>query len=150
MKTRTFFLGCCALAGVYLAGAGCKSSRGDSGIPATPSGLPEVSLHAKTANEVKVVAGKFFLNRGYVETNSQHLYEMVFDKPTKSGRARRALRVRLRLHQQSENTWRLLGTPLGVDGWRTDLETETVLLEGASQIQGFLVEIKSRVESTSK
>ena len=39
---------------------------------------------------------------------------------------------------------------MGVGGWRTDLESETVLLEGASQIQGFLVEIKSRVESTSR
>jgi hypothetical protein len=147
MMTRSFFLGCCALAGLYLAGAGCKSSKGNSGILATPSGLPEVSLHAKTADEVRVVAGKFFLNRGYVETRSQHLYEMVFDKPTKSGRSPRALRVRLRLHKLTDDNWRLLGTPLGVDGWRTDLESETVLLEGANQIQGFLVEIKTRVES---
>jgi hypothetical protein len=31
-----------------------------------------------------------------------------------------------------KDSWRLVGTPLGVDRWRTDLETETVL-EGASQ-----------------
>ena len=75
---------------------------------------------------------------------------MVFDKPTKSGRSPGALGVRLRMHKQPDDTWRMVGSPLGVDGWRTDLETETVLLEGASQIQGFLVEIKSRIESTSR
>ena len=101
----------------------------------------------KTDGEVKRVAGEFFLNRGNVETRSQNLYEMVFDKPTKSRRSRRALRVRLRMHKLSEETRRLIGTPLGVDGWRTDLESETVLLEGAGQIQSFLIEIKSRVES---
>jgi len=146
--TKLASLYCCAFTGVFLAGAGCKSSSGRGGMPLTSSGFPETTLHAKTADEVKVVAGKFFLNRGYVETRSQHLYEMVFDKPTKSGQSVRALRVRLRLHKQPDDTWRLVGTPLGVDGWRTDLEEETVLLEGASQIQGFLAEIKSRVEST--
>ena len=145
--TRSFLLGCCALAGVLLAGTACKSSKPDSGSPATPAALPEVSLRAKTANEVKVVAGKFFLDRGYVETHTQYLYEMVFDKPTKSGRSNRALRVRLNLHKQPDEVWRLTGTPLGVDGWRSDLESETVLLEGASQIQAFLVEIKTLVES---
>jgi hypothetical protein len=72
---------------------------------------------------------------------------MVFDKPTKSGPSRRALRVRLGSHKETGEVWRLVGTPLRVDGWRTDLESETVLLESASQIQAFLVEIKSRVES---
>jgi len=72
---------------------------------------------------------------------------MVFDKATKSGGSDRALRVRLKIHKQPDESWRLVGTPLGVDGWRTDLELEIVLLEGASQIQGFLVEIKTRVES---
>jgi hypothetical protein len=145
--TKLTFLCCCALTGLVLSGAGCKSSSGRGGIPATSSGLPEITLRAKTDAEVKRVAGEFFLNRGYVETRSQHLYEIVFDKPTKRGRSRRALRVRLRMHKQTGDTWRLVGTPLGVDGWRTDLESETVLLEGASQIQGFLVEIKTRVES---
>ena len=145
--TRPSFLCCCALAGLVLAGTGCQSSSNRGGIPATSSGLPEITLRAKTDAEVKRVAGEFFLNRGYVETRSQHLYEMVFDKPTRSGRSRRALRVRLRMHKQTGDTWRLVGTPLGVDAWRSDLESETVLLEGASQIQSFLVEIKSRVES---
>ncbi len=58
---------------------------------------------------------------------------MVFDKSTKSGRSRRALRVRLRMHQQTDDTSRLVGTPLALDGWRTDLESETVMLEGASR-----------------
>jgi hypothetical protein len=147
MMTRPFVLCCCGLAGAILALAGCKSSGGGGGIQATSSGLPEIMLRAKTHDEVKRVAGEFFLDRGYVETRSQHVYEMVFDKPTKNGRSRRALRVRLRMHKQTDDSWRLVGTPLGVEGWRTDLESETVLLEGASQIQAFLLEIKQRVES---
>src|SRR2546426_5553746 len=143
--TKHFFL--CIMVGGVLAGAGCKSSSGRDTIPLTASGLPEITLRAKTESEVKRVAGEFFLNRGYAETRSQYVNEMVFDKPTKGGRSPRALRVRLRIHKQTDDTWRVVGTPLGVDGWRTDLESETVLLEGASQIQGFLLEIKSRVES---
>ncbi len=102
-------------------------------------------MKARTDGEVKRVAAEFFLNRGYVETRSRHLYEMVFDRaPKKRGRA---LRVRLRLHKQNDDSWRLVGTPLGVDRWRTDLESETVLPKGSDQIWGFLVEIKTRVES---
>ena len=145
LMTEHLFL--CILAGGVLAGVGCKSSGEHDGIPSTSSGLPEITLRAKTDDEVKRVAGAFFLNRGYVETRSQYVNEVVFDKPTKSGRSPRALRVRLRIHKQSGDIWRLVGTPLGVDRWRTDLESETVLLEGASQVQGFLVEIKTRVES---
>jgi hypothetical protein len=144
---RLNFLTYSALVGAFLAGAGCKSS---SKMRPTPSGLPEVSLRAKTGDEVKVVAGKFFISRGYVETRSEHLYEMVYDKPNKISQSRRALRVRLRLHKETDGLWRLIGTPAGVDGWRTNLETEIVLSEGASQIQGFLVEIKNQVESTGK
>ena len=144
---RLNFLCYCAMAGVLIAGVGCKSS---SSLPATPSGLPEINLRAKTVDEVKAVAGKFFLSRGYVEARSQHLYEMVYDKPTKSYESGRALRVRLRLHKQTDDTWRLIGTPMGVDGWHTNLETETVLQEGAVQIQGFLVEIKNQVESMNR
>jgi len=66
------------------------------------------------------------------------------EPPKKRGRA---LRVRLRLHKQNDDSWRLVGTPLGVDRWRTDLESETVLPKGSDQIWGFLVEIKTRVES---
>ena len=135
------------LAGVALAlvFAGCKSSKAQ--IPQTPSGYPEVALSAQvTVNKVKSVAQEFFRNRGYVETESQHAYEFVFDKPTKGGRSPRALRIRLRLNKQVNGSWRLLGTPMGVEAWRTDLEAERVLPQGASQILGFLVEIKSRVE----
>ena len=139
-------LGACAtVLLLLLVLAGCKSSE----PLLTQSGLPEVPLSAQTElKTVQAAAGQFFRDRGYVETRSQHLYEMVFDKPTKSGRNPRALRVRLRLHKQLDNSWRLVGTPLGVDHWRTDLETETVLPEGATQIQGFLLEIRSRVESS--
>jgi len=145
LMTKHFFL--CILAGGVLAGAGCKSSGDRDDIPLTSSGLPEITLRANTEAEVKRVAGEFFLNRGYAETRSQYVNEVAFEKPTKGGRSPRALRVRLRIHKQSGDIWRLVGTPLGVDRWRTDLESETVLLEGASQVQGFLVEIKTRVES---
>jgi hypothetical protein len=136
----------CALAGAVLALAlaACKSS---DTTPPTSSGFPEVTLRAKKANEVKVVAQEFFRDRGYVERDSRHVYEMVFDKPTKGERSPKALRVRLRLHEQSDNTWRLVGTPMGVESWRSDLETELVLPQGSSQIQAFLVEIKNRVEA---
>jgi hypothetical protein len=141
------FLCCCALAGLALAGAGCKSSSGLEDIPLTSSGLPEITLRANSEAEVKRVAGEFFLNRGYAETSSRYVNEIAFDKPTKGGRSPRALRIRLRIHKQTGDTWRVVGTPLGVDGWRTTLESETVLMEGATQVQGFLVEIKARIES---
>ena len=123
--------------------AGCKSSS----PPLTKSGFPEVALSAQTTvNTVKAAAQEFFRNRGYVEAESTHAYEFVFDKPTKGGRSAKALRVRLRLNKQVDGSWRLMGAPMGVDAWRSDLETERVLPQGASQIQGFLTEIKDRVE----
>jgi len=124
--------------------AGCRSTD----TPLTQSGFPEVALSAQvTPNKVKAAAGEFFLNRGYVETESRHAYEFVFDKPTKSGRSAKALRVRLRLNKQVDGSWRLVGAPMGVESWRSDLETERVLPQGADQIQGFLTAIKSRVEA---
>jgi hypothetical protein len=131
-------------AAMALVAAGCKSS---GGIDAPPTRLPEVTLRATTAGEVEAVARAFFLDRGYVEAASQHAYEVVFDKPSKRRRSSRALRVRLRLHKQTNDTWRLVGTPMGVESWRSDLESEVVLPQGAGQIQSFLVEIKNRVES---
>jgi hypothetical protein len=149
--TRLVVLCGCAVAGVVLAGVACKSSSSDGGIQPTPSGPPEITIRANTEAEVKRVAVEFFLQRGYAEIRSQYVNEVAFDKETKkSGRSARALRVRLRIHKQSGGNWRVVGTPLGVDEWHTDLEAETVLLEGASQIQGFLAEIKTRVESTDR
>jgi len=124
--------------------AGCKSTD----RPLTQSGLPEVKLSAQMqVNAVKVAAQEFFRNRGYVESESRHAYEFVFDKPIKSGRSAKAMRVRLRLNKEADGSWRLTGAPMGVEGWRGDLESERVLPEGASQIQGFLTQIKDRVES---
>jgi len=136
----------CVLAGAALALAlpGCKSS---DKAPPTSSGFPEVTLHAKKANEVKVVAQEFFRGRGYVERDSRHVYEMVFDKPGKGERPSNALRVRLRLYKQPDDTWRLVGTPMGVESWRSELESEVVLPQGSSQIQAFLAELKRRVEA---
>ena len=93
------------------------------------------------------MAREFFVTRGYFEKQSKHAYEVVFDKPVKSGKSSKALRVRLRLHKQADGSWRLTGTPMGVEAWRSDLESEDMVPQGASQIQGFLVEIKNRVES---
>lgn len=135
-----------ALAALLLAWApvGCKSSA----RPPTQSGFPEVLLSAgTTVNQVKSVAQEFFSHRGYAETESRHAYEFVFDKPTDGGRKGKALRVRLRLHQHTDGSWRLVGAPMGVEAWRGDLETERVLPQGIDQIQAFLVEIKTRVES---
>jgi len=134
-----------AAAVLTLAVTGCKSSKGED--PKTASGLPEVTLRARTANEVQAVAREFFVTRGYFEKQSKHAYEVVFDKPVKSGKSSKALRVRLRLHKQADGSWRLTGTPMGVEAWRSDLESEDMVPQGASQIQGFLVEIKNRVES---
>jgi hypothetical protein len=129
-------------AAMALAAAGCASTGGT-----TTTRVPEVTLHAKTAVEVEAVAREFFLRRGYVEAPSQHVYEVVFDKPGKSRRSSRALRVRLRLYKQTNDTWRLVGTPMRVEGWQSDLESEVALPQGAGQIQSFLVEIENRVGS---
>jgi hypothetical protein len=125
---------------------GCKSS-GAKDLPPTQSGLPEVTLAARPAKEIQAVAREFFVGRGYAETPSKHVYEVVFDKPIKGDRSRRALRVRLRLFHQPDGSWRMVGRPMGVDSWRGDLESEEDVPNGKSQIQGFLDEIKTRIES---
>jgi hypothetical protein len=136
----------CIVPLVVTPSTGCKSS--DSGkIPPTQSGHPEVTMRASTASDVKVAIREFFTNRGYVEKDSRATNEMVFDKPAKSGRSGKALRVLLRFRKETNDSWRLIGIPLGVDGWRSDLESEVVVPQGASQIQALLAEIKNRVES---
>jgi hypothetical protein len=138
----------CSAAFLAVVVAGCKSSAVGGNTPLPPTGRPEVTLDDRTTvNQVQAIAQDFFRERNYVESESKHRYEFVFDKPTKGGRGGRALRVRLRLNNRSDGSWQLTGTPLGVEGWRSDLESEVVLPQGSSQIQGFLVEIKSRVES---
>ena len=141
---KTFLAWLVAAVVLALSVAGCRSS---GKIPLTESGLPEVTVQAGKAEEVKVIAREFFRDRGYIERDSRHGYEVVFDKPTKSRRSSRALRVRLRLYKQTGNTWRLVGTPMGVQAWRSDLESEVAVPQGASQIQAFLAEIKIRLES---
>lgn len=136
-----------ALVALSLAVAGCKSSGKKESNPPTASGHPEIVVRAKTASEVKVATREFFLHRGYVERDSRHVNEMVFDKPAKSGRSSKALRVLLRIRKETNDSWRLIGIPMGVDGWRSDLESETAVPQGAIQIQAFLAEIKNRVES---
>ena len=130
-----------------LVAAGCKSSGKKESNPLTASGHPEMVMRAKTGSEVLVAAREFFLHRGYVERDSRATYELVFDKPTRSGRSSKAYRVLLRLRKETNDSWRLIGIPMGVDGWRSDLESETAVPQGASQIQTFLAEIKNRVES---
>jgi len=133
----------CALA---LSLASCKSS-GAKNVPLTQSGSPEVTLAPRPVKEIQAITREFFVGRGYVERGSEHAYEQVFDKPTKSGRASKALRVRLRLVRQTNGSWRFVGRPMGVEAWRSDLESEVDVPNGASQIQGFLEEIKNQIES---
>lgn len=144
---KLFCLPVLAGAGLLFFLAGCHSPYSAQPL-ATQSGLPEVVLPSKPLDQIKAVAGDFFRQRGYVQSDaaSRHNYEMVFDKPVQDSRAGKALRIRLRLHKQTDGSWRLVGTPCGVESWRGDLESEQVLLEGASQIQGFLLEIKGRLE----
>jgi len=131
------------LAVLTLAVSGCQSPNADA--PLTASGFPEEIVHAATADSVLAITRDFFTDRGYVERESRHAYEVVFDKP--EGNPRRALRVRVRLYGQPDGSWRMVGAPMGVEDWRSDLESERVLMQGAGQIQGFLVDIKNRVEA---
>ena len=137
----------CALAALVLtlAATGCKSSGDKTQIPLTPSGFPEVILHSQTVDGVKVVAEEFFKGRGYTERESRHAYEFVFDK-AEPGHANRALRVVLRLQKQTDGSWRLIGIPMGVEGWHSEFESTKIVPQGMSQIQAFIVEIKARLE----
>jgi len=145
-KTSVLGLGTWAVVALALAVIGCKSSE-DGKVPLTQSGHPEVVVRAKSAGDVKVAIREFFTNRGYIETDSRATNEMMFDKPARSGRSVKALRVIVRIKKETNDSWRLIGIPMGVDGWRSDLQTETEVPQGASQIQAFLVEIKNRVEA---
>lgn len=139
--------GVLALVAVSLSFAGCKSSDEKESNPLTASGQPEIVVRAKSVSDVKVAIREFFLNRGYIERDSRATNELVFDKPAKSGRSSKALRVLLRFRKETDASWRLIGIPMGVEGWRSDLESASGVPQGASQIQAFLVEIKNRLES---
>jgi hypothetical protein len=126
----------------------CKSTDDGSEIPPTSSGMPEVVLPAKPLDELMDVARDFFVKRGYVEKESRHAYELLFDKQAKPGESKRALRVALRFDKLPKGTWRLTGVPMGVDDWRAELETARVVPQGKAQIQAFLYEIKTRAEAS--
>lgn len=125
----------------------CKSSDDGSQIPPTTSGMPEVVLPAKPLNQLQEIAKEFFTQRGYVEKESRHTYELLFDKPAKPGETKRALRVALRFDKLPKGTWRLTGVPMGVEDWRADLETSRVVPQGKVQVQAFLNEIKIRADT---
>ncbi len=148
-SARLLLVVCRVLIGTVLVSCagGCKSAPGgQSSLP--PSGRAEVNLSARAkVKEVHAAAQDFFREREYVEGDSRHGYEFVFDKLMKRSRSGKALRVRLRLNKQPDGSWQLTGTALGVEGWHSDLESETVRPQAASQIQGFLVEIKNRLDS---
>jgi hypothetical protein len=110
---------------------------------------PEVTLRATDPAQVRQVARELFLERGYSEMASPLLEELIFDRPAQPEVSTRALRVRLRLTSRGRDLWRLTGLPLGVDRWRTELESETLLQAGFAQIQDFLETIKRRVEDGS-
>ena len=126
--------------------SGCQTS-GAKALPRPASGIPEVTLAARPAKEIQAVARNYCLGRGYVEKSSENAYELVFDKAIGKGRTSKALRVRLRLFPQVNGSWRFVGRPMRVEAWRSDLESEFDVPNGAGQIQGFLAEIKDRIES---
>jgi hypothetical protein len=138
--------GCALGLALVLVSPGCKSP-GKKDPPPTSSGLPEVTLAARPVKQIQAATRDFFLGRGYVERESKHVYEQVFDRPTKSGRSARALRGRLRLYQVQGGAWKLVGRPMGVEAWHSDLESETDVPQGASQIQAFLADIKAQVDA---
>lgn len=136
-----------AAAAVTLLVAGCKSSSEGTKIPPTESGFPEVALPAKPVEQIQAITQAFFKNRGYTERDSRHAYQQVFDKPATSGKPDKALRVVLRLQQEKNGTWRLVGSPMGVEGWHSALESAVVVPQGKAQVQGFLDQIKAQVEA---
>jgi len=122
---------------------GCKSGKEGSQIPPTSSGFPEVVMASKSLESVQAAVSGFFKNRGYVEGPSRHAYEQVFDKAASSGKAGEALRVVVRAQQEKDGTWRLIGVPMRVEGWRSTLESASVVPQGKVQIQSFLDQIKA-------
>jgi hypothetical protein len=139
----------CAMTALMLWVTGCKSSSEGSVIPPTTSGFPEVILPAKPIERIQTVAREFFKNRGYVEHESRHAYEQVFDKRANSGKPDEALRIVIRLQNEPNGAWRMIGMPMKVESWHSSLESAVVVPQGKVQIQGFLDQIKAQVEASS-
>jgi hypothetical protein len=137
-----------ALGGWLLTGCQSSGEKGSASIPNTPSGRPEVTVQADQPTPILQAARDFFKPRGYFEGSSTHVYELVFDKPASAEKRSRALRVRLRVTKQSQGAWRLIGVPVKVEDWRSDLESESLVTSGYAQIQGFLEAIKAQVEGS--
>ena len=131
--------------------SGCKSSdsaeQGDRNWkPNTPSGLPEVIVKSAEFEPIQQAASTFFEGRGYSPGPSNHQYLMTFDRAQNTKKRRQALRVSIRAYPRPDGTWRLIGRPMGVDDWKTDLENEVFVSSGMSQIQDFLEQIQLMVE----
>jgi hypothetical protein len=121
----------------------CRSIEPTTGSPVEVR--PEVTLQATDAVRIRDVARRLFHERGYREMASPLLEELLFDRPMPE-ESNRALRVRLRLTPNGQDQWRVTGVPLGVERWGTELETETVVRAGYSQIQDILETLKIQVK----
>jgi hypothetical protein len=121
----------------------CRSIEPTAALPMDVR--PEVTLQATDAGRIRHVARQLFEERGYREMASPLLEELLFDRPMPEG-TNRALRVRLRLFASGRDQWRVTGVPLGVERWGTELETETVVRAGYSQIQDILETLKIQVK----
>jgi hypothetical protein len=135
------------LAAALLFGNGCHTAP----VLNTTSGRPEVIIQGKAAPQIREVASTFFLQRGYVPRPTDHTDKLSFEKRTERPGAAPSLttcwRVRLTVTQLENGIHRLSGVPYKVDDCGADLESEHVLPMAYPQIQGFLEEIKNRVES---
>jgi hypothetical protein len=125
----------------------CRSTSATD-APVAPT-RPEVTLRETQPGQIQQVARQLFSERGYKETASPLFEELIFDRPIQPESSNRALRVRLRLVALGGEEWRLTGISLGVERWKTELETETVVGAGYSQIQDILETIKLRVEQVA-
>jgi hypothetical protein len=142
MKPIVLSIGCGLLLSLLL--TACRSPDAASGE--TPPTRPQIILRGADLDTVRQVARKIFLGRGYSEGATPLVGEMLFDRPAQPGMTDRALRVRLRLFPQGRRDWRLTGTPLVVERWRTELETEKVMNAAYPQIQQILEAIQREIE----
>jgi hypothetical protein len=112
----------------------------------TPSGLPEVIIQGKSAQQIHQVVQDYFSRRGYVSKPTDHSDKMIFDRRTEKPGGKplpsSCVRVRVVVMKLSNEVYRLLGLPLKVDDCDGDLESEHVMAGNYPDIQVILEEIK--------
>jgi hypothetical protein len=141
MKSIVLSISCAILCSLLL--TACRSTKTARGE--TPPQRPEVTLRGTEPDAVREVARRIFLGRGYSESATPLVGELVFDRPPQPG-VDRALRVRLRMFPQGKENMRMTGVPLVVERWRTELELEEVMSAAYPQIQQILEAIQREIE----